>query len=374
VHLLRDSVVRHRRAMRRLLCTLAIVVLSITACGGSQRDRGEAPARPFDARLGAAFDDLERGKFPVVVAVSHDGAPAVVREFGVVHDDGVAAEQTLVDMGSITKTVTGVAVSKLVEQEKVRLDETLAEIFSDVPADKAAITVEQLLTHSGGFADSIGDDFEELSRNEFLRKAFGSELVEAPGTRYAYSNVGYSILAAIIEVRSGRIYEEYLRAEVLAPAGLDGIGYLSVYDEARSLRSSNGESIRAASWGGHNPSWHLIGNGGLVTTAGAFVGFVQALSDGKILKPSELERLRAPHVREDEAGTSYYGYGLVVQDLPKIGRFYWHDGGNGVFSAEWAAHVDQGDVIFVAGIDAGADEGVASAAMSDLRQHLYGES
>ncbi|MCP9271564.1 serine hydrolase domain-containing protein [Mycolicibacterium arenosum] len=357
--------------MKRLLSSCCLVAFLAAACGDRQGEVAEQPSQDRNAALEAAFEQLERDEAPVVVAVSLDGEPAHVREFGSLRADGVAAEQALVDIGSITKTVTGVAISKLVEQGRLRLDETLTEILPGVPADKAKITVEQLLTHTGGLSEAIGDDAEEIDRGEFLRRALASEMVGVPGTRYAYSNVGYSILAAIIELRSGRSYEEYLHAELLVPAGLDGIGYLSAYDDARTLRAPNGEGVFEASWGGHDASWHLIGNGGLVTTAGTFVEFLQALADGRILTASSLERVREPRVAEDDTGTSFYGYGVVVQDLPQLGRVYWHDGGNIVFSAEWSAMVDHGDVMFVAGVDAGGEEGMASAAMSVLRDHLY---
>lgn len=348
-----------------------MVAFSVAACGSGQGVVSEQQLRARNTGLEAAFAQLERESTPVVVGVSLGGAPAHVREFGPLRADGVAAEETLVDMGSITKTVTGVAISRLVEHGMVRLDETLADILPDVPADKAAITVEQLLTHSGGLTEAIGDDAEELDRGQFLRRALASELVGEPGGHYAYSNVGYSILAAIIEVRSGRPYDEFLRAELLAPAGLDGIGYMAAYDVGRTLRTPSGKGVLEASWGGHDASWHLIGNGGLVTTARTFVDFLRALTDGKILTPPSLDRIREPRVAEDDAGTSFYGYGVVVQDLPQLGRVYWHDGGNGVFSAEWSVDADTGDVVFVAGVDEGAEEGTASAAMGVLRDHLY---
>lgn len=358
--------------MRRLLCSLStvVVVLSIIGCAGQRGPDATQPST-MDERLAAAFEVLEKDAMPVVVAFSHDGEPAVVREFGALRDDGIAPEKSLVDMGSITKTVTAVAVSKLVDQSAVRLDETLADVFPEVPADKAGITVEQLLTHTGGFTEAVGDDPEEITRDELLRRAFASPLIGAPGTRYAYSNVGYSVLAAILEIRSGRSYDEYLRDEVLAPAGLDGIGYWGSYDDALSLRSADGDSIFDASWGGHDASWHLIGNGGLVTTAETFVSFLQAVTGGDILSAASLERLLHPHVAEDPEGTSFYGYGLVVQDVPELGRFYWHDGGNDLFSAEWSIHGDPDDVIFVAGRETAAGASTASEAMSVLREHLY---
>jgi CubicO group peptidase (beta-lactamase class C family) len=342
----------------------------------------DARGTPSGDRLEAAFAELEQSGVSAIVAVSDDGGPIVVREFGALKDDGIPAGSTQVDIGSITKTVTGVMVLKLIEQGKVRLDETLAEIFPNVPADKAAITVHHLLTHSAGFVDAVGDDAERLNREDFLHRAFGSPLVSPPGERYHYSNVGFAILAAIVEDRSGKSYDAYLQEDVLRGTGLENIGYMSVYDDERSLRarassapefpSSKGQTIMEANWGGHEPLWNLIGNGGLVSTAEEFIRFRQLVTAARIVPAELVELSQVKHIPEDEAGTSYYGYGLVVQDDPEVGRIYWHNGGNGIFSAEWGEFVDHGDVIFTAAADSSA--GDAFSAMAIMQAHLYGAS
>jgi hypothetical protein len=57
----------------------------------------------------------------------------------------------------------------------------------------------------------------------------------------------------------------------------------------------------------------------------------------------------------------------VVQDAPAVGRFYWHDGGNDVFSAQWMTFAERDDVVFTAGQDEDA-----FAAMGILAHYLYG--
>jgi CubicO group peptidase (beta-lactamase class C family) len=347
---------------------------------GKDRLVQDVPGTPESDRLEAAFAAVEQSGVSAIVAISHDGGPIVVREFGALKDDDIPARSTQVDIGSITKTVTGVMVLKLVEQGGVRLDETLSEIFPDVPPDKADITVHQLLTHAAGFVDSIGDDAEPLRREDFLRRAFETPLISTPGERYNYSNVGFAILAAIIEERSGKSYDAYLQEEVLGGAGLENTGYQSVYDEERSLRAmsapefpdSEGQPIMEASWGGHEPFWNLIGNGGLVSTAEDFIRFRQLVKAGRIIPADLVELSQEKHISEDELGTSHYGYGLVVQDDPQVGRFYWHDGGNGIFSAQWGDFADKGDIIFTAAPD--SEAGDAFSAMAVMIEHLYATS
>jgi CubicO group peptidase (beta-lactamase class C family) len=165
-------------------------------------------------------------------------------------------------------------------------------------------------------------------------------------------------------------YEQFLRGEVIGELGLSSTGYTSVYDRARSLRSDRGEPIDVASWGGAEPFWNLVGNGGLVSTVVDMVQLRLAVTAGRVISAQTLALVQTAHVAEDSDGTSFYGYGEVVQDVEGIGRVYWHDGGNDLFSAQWADYSDQGDVIFTAGAD--SREGDAFEAMAVMASYLYG--
>lgn len=320
----------------------------------------------FPERLDAALAEIEAQNLNVIVAVAHGDGPTQYSEFGSPAVDTVPPELTQVDINSITKTVTGVMAAKLVQQGKARFDETLSDIFNNVPEDKAAITLHQLLTHSAGFSESVGDDAEQLDKNDFLERAFASSLEALPGETYSYSNTGFGIVAAIIEARSGKPYEDYLREDVIAGLGLDNTGYAAVYDDSRSLRTNNGESIEQASWGNNRPYWNLIGNGGLVSTVDDMVRFRQVVVAGNVISTDLLDIVQTPHVREFEDEDSFYGYGLVVEDIDDIGRVYWHDGGNEVFSAHWTDFADRDTVIFTAGTDEDASE-----ALELLETYLY---
>jgi CubicO group peptidase (beta-lactamase class C family) len=133
---------------------------------------------------------------------------------------------TLFDMGSITKGFTATAIALLQAEGRLSLDQTLSVYFPDAPADKGGITIEQLLTHTAGLIDLTNpNDYLVISRDDFLRDLFNSPLVAAPGEKWAYSNAGYSVLAAIVEVVSGLPYEQFLRERILAPAGMPDTGY-----------------------------------------------------------------------------------------------------------------------------------------------------
>ena len=279
----------------------------------------------------------------------------LIREFGELKKDRLAPEATFVDLGSITKTVTAIAVLKLVELGRIRLTDTLSLFWPETPRDKARITVHHLLTHTSGLPEDVGDDEESLERAEFINRVLAEDLANPPGIRFSYSNAGYGVLAAILELRSKTSFEKFLEEYLLRPAGVGPIGYAGANRDEGSMRTRKGEAtggrtIREASWGGHAPGWNLIGNGGLVSTPVAFLHFWRAVREERMVPRGLLKQAFKPHIMEPERRRSSYGYGLFVRDIPNHGRTYGHDGGNHVFTAEWIELLEAEIIVFAAGL------------------------
>lgn len=97
---------------------------------------------------------------------------------------------TIFDIGSNTKQFTATAILKLVELKKLKLSDSLHIYFKNIPNDKKDITIHQLLTHSSGLPPYSGNDFDIISKKDFLQSVFRLELVSTPGPEYNYSNVG----------------------------------------------------------------------------------------------------------------------------------------------------------------------------------------
>ncbi len=101
-----------------------------------------------------------------------------------------------------------------------------AGYFKDVPDDKKEITLHHLLIHTAGFKDSLGDDYDKVGRDDFVKLALTSKLRSKPGKSYSYSNVGYSLLGAVIEQVTEMSYEKYLHDALFTPAGMTKTGYV----------------------------------------------------------------------------------------------------------------------------------------------------
>ncbi|CAL9544766.1 hypothetical protein SUDANB121_04331 [Nocardiopsis dassonvillei] len=166
---------------------------------------------------------------------------------------------------------------------------------------------------------------------------------------YLYSNVGYALPAAVIEVVAGS-YEGFLAEVLFEPAGMTRTGYvLPEWDDAEVAVEYDAQGASVGRpyerpWADDGPYWNLRGIGGILSTARDMPAWHRALNGGGVLSERALERMFTPHVAEDAEGSSHYGYGWVVLEVD--GRTVaWHNGGNGTAYAE-LLHVQDGPMAF----------------------------
>jgi CubicO group peptidase (beta-lactamase class C family) len=163
-------------------------------------------------------------------AVVTDGEITSAGARGVVEagTDGQVTPDTPLQAGSITKSVTALAVMQLVEAGQVDLDAAVAQYLDGFAGQPAGVvTIRQLLSHTSGLStlqgnashtDATGDQ-DELARLvdglATLAPAYG------PAERWEYSNTNYQILGRLVEVVSGQDYQTYVTANILQPVGMD---------------------------------------------------------------------------------------------------------------------------------------------------------
>lgn len=267
---------------------------------------------------------------------------------------------TVYDVMSMTKQFTAAAILRLRMEGRLTTSDTLGDHLPGVPADKRDITVRQLLTHTSGLPGSLGGDDEPLSRADFLARAFAADLLAAPGEEYRYSNVGYSVLAAVVEEASGQGYESYLAARLFRPAGMTRTGYtLPDWEDAEVAVEYDADGSPRGTplerpWADDGPYWNLRGNGGILSTARDMYRWHRALIGDDVLDAAARRELFAPHVRE-APDDSYYGYGWVVMDSEGSGP-RWHNGGNGRSYGEIAREPDGSVFVFWVANQARSDE------------------
>jgi CubicO group peptidase (beta-lactamase class C family) len=334
---------------------LALLVAAVlAACGSGERDSTDPPVDdPTDQKVARFLDEmLPRGASGSLVA-ARDGEMVHCEGFGMAdREAGVAAGcDTVYDVMSMTKQFTGAAILKLEMMGKLHVSDPIGKHIGPVPADKRDITLHQLLTHTSGLVDVLGGDYERTTRSEMVAGALGSKLRSPPGTEYHYSNLGYSVLAAIVEKVSGMGYEEFLAEHLFAPAGMTQTGYVLPDWEPNQVAVEYGPKGQPRGrpldhpWASDGPYWNLRGNGGLLSTARDMFRWQLALEGEEILDRQAKQKLFRPHVLEEPGGDSYYGYGWVIMRTDD-GKVAWHNGGNGSSYGELTLLLDNGAMVF----------------------------
>jgi len=164
----------------------------------------------------------------VSIGILHEGETQTAG-FGVTNADHPlpVTDDTFHQIGSITKTFTGTLAMRLVEGGKLNLDAT---VRTYVPSFKvndedasARATVRHLMTHTGGWVGDLFDDTgsgnDALSK--YVAKMAGLEQLAPLGTVWSYNNAGFAVLGRILEVVSGKPYDDLLREMLLEPLGLE---------------------------------------------------------------------------------------------------------------------------------------------------------
>ena len=163
----------------------------------------------------------------------------------VVYDNGEFSyygdSEGLYQIGSMTKSFTGLAVQKLINEGALSGDDKVSELIPGFKAyydsKEAEITVDNLLKQRSGYTNSETDfpsATGDMSLQEWAESISGKELKSMPGTEYSYSNVNYNLLGVIIENVTGVSYREYMEENILVSYGLDST-YVGVPDDSERI-------------------------------------------------------------------------------------------------------------------------------------------
>ncbi|HYH62904.1 MAG TPA: serine hydrolase domain-containing protein [Solirubrobacterales bacterium] len=332
------------------LCLITSLVLA--ACGGDAAEPSDTDGTAESIRrfLGETLPSGASGSY----LAAHGGEMVSCEGFGESdREKGIAADcDTAYDLMSMTKQFTAAAILKLQMMGKLDVRDPISDYIRPVPPDKRAITLHQLLTHTSGLTGSLGGDYEPLSRDHLVARALHSRLRAVPGEDHHYSNVGYSLLGAIIEEASGMGYEEFLGEHLFAPAGMTQTGYvLPEWEPERVAIEYDAEGEPQGRpfdhpWADNGPYWNLHANGGMLSTARDMFRWHLALEGDEVLDEASKDLLFEPHVLEEEGGDSYYGYGWAILPETKVGTIATHDGGNGWSFGIVTRILDNGTTVF----------------------------
>ncbi len=371
--------------MIRTAAALALVLIALPA---SAEDK---PLRPDCARIDSFLESMvSQGRTVGASAlVWKDGTEACFESAG--EADREAARpimrDTLFQIYSMTKPVTGVALMQLWEAGKFGLDDPLEwhlpayaglKVAGGTNPDgspilrepKRKVTIRDVLRHTAGFtygpdgppqnaADRVWAELQPLSSTntlaEFSQKMAQVPLLFDPGTHWHYS-AGVDVQARLVEVLSGQPFADYVAEHIFAPLGMKDSGWKrSPEDRARLARIYEGEAGALAPW----PEDRLIdanfmgrpmtmGGAGIVTTVDDYMKFARMLlGEGtlegvRILKPSTLRLMATdqldPRIAQGDRlwlpskGSGGFGFDVFVrtaapqspqENRGSVGEFFW---------------------------------------------------
>jgi CubicO group peptidase (beta-lactamase class C family) len=178
-------------------------------------------------------------------------AAAVFKEGVVIASGAVGTRRTGQDIpvgiddrfhiGSDSKAFTSLLAGQFVQEGKLRWDSTLADVFPELKermdAEFAKITLEQLLSHASGLAEDGPELIDLLNRSYhqdgnmdevrywMVKETAPKPLDHPPGSKFAYSNLGYTIAGAILERIGGKTWEELVTERIIEPLDLKSAGF-----------------------------------------------------------------------------------------------------------------------------------------------------
>lgn len=253
------------------------------------------------------------------VLVMKDGVSILNRGYGLANVELHVPMQPgqVFHVASVGKQFTAAAILKLAEAGKLKLSDPLRSFFPDAPATWDGITIAQLLQHTSGIPDLFRDEsfrkqaFEAHTPAQLLTAAAAKALLAPPGSAFAYASVNYTLLAMIIEQRSGEKYQDYMAHWLFGPLGMTQTHFITDNHLIADMATPYQEGPRLA------VRWHSsvgFGAGGFASNNADLARWTLALQSGKVLQPASLHAMNTPLTLNDGKRVPY-GYGVRPHTL-----------------------------------------------------------
>jgi CubicO group peptidase (beta-lactamase class C family) len=235
----------------------------------------------------------------------------------------------------MTKQFTAMLVMQLVEEGKIKLEQTISDYLPYYRKDIGKqITIHQLLTHTHGITE-LPDDMLPIFISEPIEDAiktyFSQDLEFPPGSEFQYSGLGgYVILGAILEKVTGKTYETLLTERILKPLNMKNTVYLNYHTIIKNRASDYRDMYKGMIHRIQPYPVHANGASSIVTTVDDLSLWDQALYSEKLTSRKYLDLIFTPHVKP-ESRPYQYGYGWYIEDFDLGGlkkRVLLHTGGS----------------------------------------------
>jgi CubicO group peptidase (beta-lactamase class C family) len=322
----------------RSLIAVAAALLAQPALAAAQpASPAVATANEMVGAIDRALRDAAAKGFGGAIVIEQGGRALLAKGYGFADRERRIpfTPDTVAQIGSITKSQTAAALVTLIAEGKVKLSDPVSKFVPEAPEPGRSRTISQLASHSSGLLDSCTDDFDPQSEAMLISTCLARPLAHKAGEDQ-YSNMGYSLLALIVQRVTGKTWEDALRERVWKPLGMKDIdfyfhgrpddlfahGYLNDVEQPVISRS-----IAKL----HGSDWALRGNGGIQASSRTMIRFLDAILDPNGGYPAAARKILLAPV-PGQSGEVQEGFGLAFRFKPdgtpiRVG----HAGSDGTF-------------------------------------------
>jgi CubicO group peptidase (beta-lactamase class C family) len=330
-----------------MLCGVLIRIL-ITLIVMTSAHLAKAASASLSEKMNSLFQDYDRPGSPGAgVTVIRNGKIIFAQGYGLsdLEEKVPCRTNTNFRLASVTKQFTAMAVLILADRKKLSLDERLADFFPEFPAYGRQITVRHLLTHTSGLADyedliHKGTEIPVLDRDVLRLLMKQDKTIFPPGSKYQYSNSAYSLLALIVEARSGSTFAHFLKQNIFAPLKMNRtLAYeqgLSVVPDRAFGYSPRGKGFERTD---QSLTSSVLGDGGIYSSVADLVKWDQALYTTKLVSRKMLDLAFNPGTATELPGTGY-GFGWFIGQYRGL-KEIWHSGNSRGFTTRIARFPEQ---------------------------------
>jgi len=256
--------------------------------------------------------------------IAKNGKPVYRKSFGKANLElGVDLNnESIFQLGSITKQFTAISILMLAEQGKISLDAPVKRYIPDYPNGEN-ITVHHLLTHTSGIKDFTKmKNLQQIAQKDLKPKEvidfFKNETPDfLPGEKFEYNNSGYVILGYLIELTSGETYENYIQKHIFEKLGMKNSRYASdrslIKNRAYGYQLKNNVYVNKSVISFNIP----YASGSLMSTTGDMLIWQNALKNNLLLQPATAKKAFTKYSLNNGEHLSY-GYGWHIKTINEI--------------------------------------------------------
>lgn len=278
------------------------------------------------------FEQYKGGEPGATVLIARNGQVIYKKAFGMANMELAVPMQAdnVFRIGSLTKQFTAIAILQLMEQGKLNLQDEITRFIPDYPTQGNKITIEHLLTHTSGIRNhnAIPDTVQryklDFTPKEMIDYFKGQPIRFTPGSRYEYSNSGYTLLGYIIEKITGKTYAQYLEENFFKPLDMTG----SLYASDTKLVKNRANGYIKTKNGFENSAYMSMTQpyaaGSIQSTVDDLFKWNQAVTSYKLVKKETLDRAWSRYKLNDGSLINYgYGWRMgYIQESQSV----WHAG------------------------------------------------